>query len=272
MLSLAINQMTSPGISFEELLNLAIESGCVGVEARNDLTAPLFSGMSAAEAGALARAKGVQILALAQLNEFNRHTAAKKDEAEQLIQQAADSGAGAVCLIPCNDGSDCQQPARAENLREALSGLAPLLRSAGIIGMVEPLGFSTASIRSKAEVVDAFNELDLGDCFKLVHDTFHHVVGGGGPFFPAHTGIVHISGVTDNLTNALELTDRSRGLVDSDDTLDNIGQIRALTRGGFSGPVSMEAFAPQVKDVAALATNLRDSFNFIKSGLAAEVA
>jgi len=43
LLSLAINHMTTPASSFEELLSLAVENGCAGVEVRNDLEQPLFA-------------------------------------------------------------------------------------------------------------------------------------------------------------------------------------------------------------------------------------
>jgi len=68
------------------------------------------------------------------------------------------------------------------------------------------------------------------------------------------------------------MADTHRGLVDCDDVLDNTGQIKAMINGGFNGSVSMEAFAPQVHESPDLAAQLRDSFNFINSGLATVVA
>jgi len=147
LLSLAVNHMTSPGATFEELLNLAQQNSCVGVEVRNDLETPMFSGMGAAEAGALVAEKGLRILGLAQLNDFNRFTPGRKSLVQQLIQQAAECNAEAICLIPCNDGEDCEKAIRAENLCAALTELAPLLRAAGVKGYIEPLGFITSSLR-----------------------------------------------------------------------------------------------------------------------------
>jgi len=272
LLSLAINHMTTPASSFEELLSLAVENGCAGVEVRNDLEQPLFSGMSATKAGLMAKASGIRILGIAQLTEFNCWSAEKAEQARQLIQLASESNAEAVCLIPRNDGNDCEPAIRVKNLREALTGLAPLLRSAGIKGLIEPLGFTTASLTSKAEVVEVIVQLDVADCFQLVHDTFHHYLAGGGPVFPACTGIVHVSGISDRTVSAKNMADTHRGLVDCDDVLDNTGQIKAMINGGFNGSVSMEAFAPQVHESPDLAAQLRDSFNFINSGLATVVA
>jgi len=268
LLSLAINHMTSPASSFEELLDLAAENRCVGVEVRNDLADPVFSGMSASVAGALARDRGIRILGIAQLSDFNCVSVAKTAEAQQLIQLAAESDAEAICLIPRNDGKDCEPTVRIKNLTDALTRYAPLLRSAGIKGLIEPLGFNTSSLRSKTEVVDTINQLNLTDCFQLVHDTFHHTLAGGGPFFPAQTGIVHVSGVTDTQVAIAELTDAHRVLVDSDDILDNTGQLTAIIAAGYNGPVSMEVFAPEVQSSPDLAEQLCDSFKFINSEIA----
>jgi len=267
LLSLAINHMTSPGSSFEKLLELAVENDCDGVEVRNDLAEPIFSGADAAAAGAIAKAHGVRILGIAQLNEFNCVSASKIAEAEALIQQAVESNAEAICLIPRNDGQECQPADRIRNLRNACLKLAPLLRSSGIRGMIEPLGFITSSIRSKAEVAEVITELEVADCFSLVHDTFHHFVAAEKMTFSQLTGIVHVSGVTDTGVAAPEMNDTHRGLVDNNDRLDNVGQLKALIDGGYSGCVSMEAFAPQVHAATDLNKRLSDSFNYLISAV-----
>ena len=82
--------------------------------------------------------------------------------------------------------------------------------------------------------------------FKLVHDTFHHHLAGGGPIFPEHTGIVHISGVVDPALKPEEMQDGHRILVDADDRLGNIEQIRALLDAGYDGAFSYEPFSPEV--------------------------
>lgn len=267
MLSLAINHMSAPGTSFDELLELAVANNCVGVEVRNDLAEPIFSGMDAATAGERAKTCGVRILGIAQLNEFNCISANKIVEAEKLIQLAVDCNAGAIALIPRNDGQQCEPADRIQNLRNALLQLAPLFRAAGIKGMVEPLGFLSSSIRSKAEVVNVITELDVADCVLLVHDTFHHYMAGEKRIFPSHTGMVHVSGVADTTVASAELTDAHRGLVDRNDRLDNTGQLKALIDGGYEGPISMEAFAPQVHAATDFNKQLSDSFNYLISAV-----
>ena len=71
MLPFAINHMTLARRSYAELLDVAQALGCVGVEVRNDLPQPLFDGRSPEEAGEMARAKGLRILALADDTEAN---------------------------------------------------------------------------------------------------------------------------------------------------------------------------------------------------------
>ena len=55
MVQFALNHMTVARLGFAELVALAADLGCVGIEVRNDLPQPLFDGMDPAEAGALAR-------------------------------------------------------------------------------------------------------------------------------------------------------------------------------------------------------------------------
>jgi len=105
-------------------------------------------------------------------------------------------------------------------LKTAFGEVLPMLRAHGIMGMIEPLGFEICLLRSKA--------MGGADTLKLVHDTFHNHLVGGGAIFPDHTGIVHVSGVTDTSVAVSDLRDGHRVLVDAVDRLGNVGQIRAL--------------------------------------------
>ena len=71
---------------------------------------------------------------------------------------------------------------------DALTALAPLLRSTGVVGLVEPLGFPECSLRLKREALDAIDAVEGADVFKLVHDTFHHHVAGETEIFPGPDG------------------------------------------------------------------------------------
>ncbi len=271
LLDFAVNHMSLASASFRQLLACASSLGCVGVELRTDLTSELFDGMSAQDASAAAQQHGLRILALSEVCAFNDFSDSKHDEAEALIQLAVGCGAEAISLIPRNDGRGCAEGERQENLQKALLGLQPLLEAHDLVGLIEPLGFTRCSLRSKREAVDAINGLNVGHCFKLVHDTFHHYLAGGD-VFPEHTAVVHVSGVTDISVSNTEMRDSHRVLVDANDRLGNIEQLDALHASGYRGPVSFEAFSPTVHQLAEPALALRESISFIESNQAVKAA
>lgn len=272
MLRLALNHMTVARMGFADLVDLAARLGCMGIEARNDLPQPLFDGMPPSEAGALARERGLRLLALAEVKRFNDWSADKAAEARALMRIAREAGAEGVALIPRNDNLGMGNGERQANLRVALRELAPMLRDHGLKGYVEPLGFAACALRHKGEAVEAIEALDATDVLCLVHDTFHHHLAddgqGAGPIFPTLTGIVHISGVTDPVA-APEMTDAHRVHVDARDRLGNVAQLRALMAAGWDGPVSVEAFAPSVHAAADPGALLSESFAYLRSQLGA---
>lgn len=271
-LPLALNHMTVPGMAFSDLLMLASDLGCVGVELRNDLDQPLFDGKSASEAKAEAGSCKTELLALAEVKNFNRWSEEVASSATSLIRIASDCGASAVCLIPVNDGTGCGNGERQANLRVAIRNLQPLLEERQIVGLIEPLGFGTCSLRFKEEAVDAIEGLSAANQFRIVHDTFHHFIAGETSFFPTHTGIVHISGVIDPAPSVDEMSDADRVLVEPGDRLDNLGQLAVLLDQGYAGPASFEAFAPEIHGLTDPRTALFQSIEFIESHLAREAA
>jgi 2-keto-myo-inositol isomerase len=268
MTAFALNHMTVARMSYVQLLDTAAALGCIGVEVRNDLPQPLFDGMDSAEAGALARSKGLRILAVAEVKRFNDWSDDKAAEALALMKIAQAAGAEAVSLIPRNDNLGMGNGERQAALRVALKALLPMLEDHGLTGMVEPLGFAICALRYKSEAVEAIEALGGKGRFKLVHDTFHHALAHGGDYFPDHTGIIHISGVIDHNVTLGQMTDAHRILVDPADRLGNVDQIAQLANLGFVGPVSFEAFAPQVHASATVQADLAASIQFIREGLA----
>lgn len=271
MTSFALNHMTVARMPFMGLLDLAADLGCTGVEVRNDLGTPLFDGLDPAEAGAMAQDKGLRILALAEVKRFNDWSDDKAREAADLMAIAVACGAEAVSLIPRNDNLGMGNGERQGALRVALKALAPMLEAHGLVGLVEPLGFPICALRFKSEAIEAIEALGVTERFRLVHDTFHHHLAGGGPLFPAHTGIVHVSGVTDDLLPE-EMGDAHRVLVDGADRLGNLNQLAALVDAGWDGPVSFEAFAPATIADPDPRASLGRSMEFIRAGLAAKAA
>lgn len=267
MLPLALNHMTVARLDYVGLLDLAARLGCVGVEVRNDLPQALFDGLGPAEAGRMARDRGLRLLAVAEIKRFNDWSAEKAREARELMHIAATAGAEAVSLIPRNDGQGMGNGERQANLRLALKDLQPMLEDHGLIGLIEPLGFAVCALRSKTEAVEAIEALNATGRFKLVHDTFHHTLAGGGPIYAGHTGMVHVSGVTEPGLGIDEMGDGHRVLVDQRDRLGNLDQLRALKDAGYSGPVSMESFAKDVHDLSDPGAALALSFSFMRSSM-----
>jgi 2-keto-myo-inositol isomerase len=269
--SFAINHMAVPGRRWDALLDMARALGCVGVELRNDLGRPLFDGDDPAQVREKAHADGLRIVGLSQVYPFNDWSDAVRAEVEALIADAVACGAETISLIPRNDGRGLGNGERQANLRLALREIAPLLDGTGLVALVEPLGFATSSLRRKAEAVEAIESLGLADRFKLVHDTFHHCLAGGGPLFPTHTGIVHISGVVDPHVAVGEMLDGHRVLVDGRDRLGNIDQIAALREAGYRGVYSFEPFSPDVHALADPEAALRESMGFVRDALQVSV-
>lgn len=262
-MNIAINHMTVPGLRYDGLFALAKRLRCIGVELRNDLTQPLFNGDAPGIVAAKARDHGVRIVGLSQIYPFNDWSDARRADVDVLIQTASACGAETISLIPRNDGWGLGQGERIANLRLALREIAPMLAAAGMTALVEPLGFESSSLRSKAETIEVIESLGVARHYKLVHDTFHHHLAGGGPLFPEHTGIVHVSGVVDAGLAVSDMRDAHRALVDEADRLGNIAQIEALLAAGYAGPISYEAFSPAVHALSDPESALRCSIAFM---------
>lgn len=271
MLKRALNHMAAPGLAWREFLDLAAGLGCVGVEFRNDLPGDLFDGASPESVRAEADKAGLRILALAEVKAFNNWSDEKRDEAAALIKVAKACGAEKVSLIARNDNLGMGVKERRDQLLTALGGLKPLLEKAELVGLIEPLGFETCALRDKGEAVDAIEAVGGRGRFVIVHDTFHHRAAGGGAFFPEHTGIVHISGVTEKGLSDSELRDPMRKFVDADDQIGNVEQLATLLSAGYDGPVSFEPFNPGVLALSDPSSALERSFRYIETKLESRV-
>jgi 2-keto-myo-inositol isomerase len=272
MIPFALNHMTVARLSFRDLVALAARLGCVGIEVRNDLQQPLFDGLDPQEAGEMIRAAGLRLLAVAEVKRFNDWSDDKAAEARALMKIAQAAGAEAVSLIPRNDNQGMGNGERQAALRVALKGLKPMLEDHDLIGLVEPLGFEICALRYKTEAVDGIEAVGGKGRFRLVHDTFHHALAHGGPIFPEHTGIVHVSGVIDQQVSLSQMRDLHRVLVTPGDRLGNIEQLAALLAAGWNGAVSYEAFSPEVHGYADPEAQLARSFTIVREGLAARAA
>ena len=266
--SFALNHMAAPSLRMDAFFALCRKVGAAQAEIRNDLAGnAIMDGTPAAEIGGQARNAGVSLISINALQRFNEWTPAREVEAIELADYAQAAGAAALVLVPVNDGSGRADGERQKNARTALRALKPILSDRGVVGLVEPLGFAICSLRSKREAVDAIADIDGVGAFGLVHDTFHHFLAGEPALFAKMTGLVHISGVTDEEVGVDDMRDPHRMLVDEKDRLDNIGQIRALQSAGYAGPLSFEPFSPAVHELDDPARALAKSIAFIRARL-----
>lgn len=262
----ALNHMTAPTMPIADLFDFALSLGIDAVEIRNDLAGnAILDGTKPGEIRKLAEDRGIEIISINALQRFNEWTEPRAREADELVAYARDCGAKALVLVPKNDGTGRAEGRRQQNLREALAALKPLLQEAGVTGLVEPLGFTICSLRSKQEAAEAIEAVDGTGAFKLVHDTFHHHLAGEAALFPAMTGLVHMSGVTDPAVSVADMRDSHRVLVDDDDRLDTVGQIRALRAASYGGPLSFEPFAPSVHALTDPGAAVRESIDYIRA-------
>lgn len=269
----ALNHMVAPQLDLVSFFRLARSLGLTGVEIRNDIAGQaILDGASAATVRAKAEAAGVSILTINALQRFNDWTSEREREARALIQYARDCGAAALILVPVNDGSGRGDGERQANVRTALTTLKPMLEDAGIIGLVEPLGFEICSLRSKREAVQAIRTVLGENVFRVTHDTFHHHLAGEPDLFPEFTGLVHISGVDDPNVAIRDMRDAHRVLVDARDRIGNVEQIAALTAAGYRGPFSFEPFADELRTLTDPAAAISKSIEFVRGQLAAQAA
>lgn len=258
----AINHISAPNLPLGQFFALVRELGCHEVEIRNDLP-DVLGAMTPRAVRAEAEAAGITILSINALYPFNLWQGDLPDRAERMADYAAECGAAALVMCPLNDGNKVAH----SQVVAALDAMAPILTQRGLTGLVEPLGFPVSSLRSKAEAIAAITEAGGAGCYRLMHDTFHHHLAGETEFFPGRTGLVHISGVTDPSVAVADMLDAHRVLVDADDRLGNVAQIRALLAAGYEGPFSFEPFATEVHDLDDPKSALQASIDWIRSQL-----
>lgn len=258
----AINHITAPKLSLEEFFATARKLGLAEVEIRNDLP-DIVGSMEPAEVKAAAEKAGVTIISINALYPFNVWSGDLPERAVTMADYAAAIGAKALVMCPLNDGTAVSF----DDLVLALKAMKPILVERGLTGLVEPLGFPVSSLRTKAEAIRAIDAADGADIYRLVHDTFHHHLANEPDFFPERTGLVHISGVVDPAVSVADMLDAHRVLVDGDDRLENIAQIRTLEAAGYDGPYSFESFAAEVHALSDPAVAVKHSIDHISRAL-----
>jgi 2-keto-myo-inositol isomerase len=244
----ALNQKAAPKLGFAAFLDLAAELGCVGVEPRNDLGRPIFDGIEPARAGQMARERGLRFIGLSEVYPFNDWNEDRHAAVTRLIKTAQAAGAETISLIPRVDGREGDCAERATTLRSVLAEILPMLHGTGVVGLVEPIGFSTSSIKFQREATQAIEGLGADGRLGIVHDTFQHALAGDADIFVRHIRSVHISGIGGGSGILTDSLDAQRVLVDESDRTGASGQVKSLLEAGYTGAFSYECTSPLVQN------------------------
>lgn len=254
----AMNHIVAPRLPLPDFLAMVRRLGITEVEIRNDIP-DVITGWKPAAVRRAAADAGVTLISINALYPFNLWQDDLPDRAARLADYAAEAGVRALVLCPLNDGRRVEPQATAA----ALGALAGLLRERGLAGLVEPLGFPVSSMRTLHEGAAAIDAAGAADVFTLLHDTFHHHLAGETGVLPQRIGLVHLSGVTEPGLATDAMLDRHRGLVDAQDRVGNVAQVRELLAAGYEGAFSFEPFSPAVHDLPDPEAALRATMDFI---------
>lgn len=261
----ALNRTCAPHLPLADFISLAVASGVKAVEIRNDIEGREFAdGTPAREVKARLDGAGLAVASVNALQRFNEWTPERAKEAAAIISYAADLGAPGVVLCPVHNEDHGWSAADAErNLRDGLAKLAPILRDHGVIGYVEPLGMRGSTMKNQHMAVAAVGDVDGWDTYQLCYDTFQFFRCGDTVLHQDRIGLAHMSGISRKDLQPGALTEPDRGLVFIDDRVDNIGMLRNLVAGGYSGFISMEPFNPAVQQDPDLLSRLRASLEYV---------
>lgn len=264
-----LNRIISPSLDLENFFKLVRELELNTVELRNDLPgSKVLDDIPPQDVKALSEDYQVHILTINAAQQFNLGSIldAVNNDVKELIRTASAVGCQGIVLCPNNDRDDGRTPDQCyQDTVAALKRIGPLFKEAGIKGYVEPLGFEECSLRSKETAIHAIRESGE-DVYQIVHDTFHHFLGPDEKVFPAETGLVHISGVEEDMDPA-QFRDEHRILIGTGDVIGNRTQISALENQGYEGFYSFEPFGSKVQQMSpeALSYALEESLKLLQS-------
>jgi len=278
----SLNRIIAPALSLKDFARLGSGLGLSKIELRNDLpgkreTKDIIDGLKPAEARALLLDEGVSVLSINALQKFNL-PARRKDrieELKQMLELASAIDCPAIVLCPNNDKDD-GRTAREKytGTVEALIDYGPLFAEYSIAGYVEALGFGISSLASLPPIIEAIKASGYG-CYRTLFDTFHHYIGPddktifgmdglGASYEIPYTGLVHISGVEDDIPRD-QLRDSHRVLIGPSDKMENKELIKLLDSLGYPGAFSFEPFSAEIQKLPPekLAQEIEASLGYI---------
>ena len=262
-ISFAVNQIILPDSPFENFISFVQKLNIDAIEIRNDIKTNLIEENDPIKIKNICEENSIKILSINALQKFNFWNKDREKELISLCKYADKANINAIVLVPLNDGSINSPKEQIQLLEQSLINIFKIINDFNVFGLVEPLGFSHSSLRFKSLAVNIINGLQLNK-LNIVHDTFHHALAGENKFFPSLTGLVHISGVS-NMYKNIELNDDHRSIIDNNDIIENINQIKKLCNSNYQGFFSFEPFSNTLIKEKNIFQIVHNSFNYIDS-------
>jgi 2-keto-myo-inositol isomerase len=265
----ALNRTCSPDKSLTEFIALAKAAGVDAIEVRNDIPGREFSdGTKAEDLRAMLDDAGLRLASINALQRFNDWDSDRESEAVSLARYAAALGAPGIVLCPVVDvAHGWSEQQLAESLRHSLRKLRPILLEHGVTGYVEPLGMRGSTMKRQGAAAAAVIDVAGWDAYRICHDAFQFYRCGDTEMFPDRIGLVHISGIDRTDLAPDDLTEPDRGLVDRQDSVGVVRQLRSLIDRGYAGYISIEPFKPAVQQDPDLASRLSECLGYVQSEL-----
>ena len=265
----SLNRTVAPNLPLDDFLSLAARVGAEAVEIRNDIEGQEFAnGVPAADVRQRIADQGLKVASINALQRFNDWTVERERETKALFAYAAALGAPGIVLCPVIDArhgwSDTELGLK---LRESLTAIKAIAQDTGVIGYVEPLGMLDSTLRRQSLAVEAILDVDGAGPLGLCYDTFQYYRASDSQLFPAHIGLVHISGITRSDISREALIEPDRGFVDSKDICGTVEQLRSIRARGYAGYISMEPFDPVIQARTDITEELRLSLEYVRQAL-----
>ena len=250
-----LNRIMCPTLDMEEFFQLTNELGLNWVELRNDINGgKIIDFYSIQEIRNLAKQYNIQICSINALQRFNnlQEIDKIKEELNYLLTLAKNIYCQAIVLCPMNEENDHRCPE--EQYHETIYILKELINvfeDFGIMGYIEPLGFTTSSLSSVVSAMKVMKEVGYKG-YKIVYDTFHHTIGPDDLNLLAReydiqfTGLMHLSSITTEIP-LNQYRDEHRNMDFSRDRINNKEQVDFFVNRGYQGVISFEPFTEEIQ-------------------------
>lgn len=266
----ALNRIIYPHAPLKDFIDLALVCGISKIELRNDLEGGrIIDSLSSNELSSICKSEGVEIISVNAVQKFNlpANFINAREEIKEISSLCNEINCSSIVLCPNNEIDD--KRTSAEFLRDTIDALnfyASTFRDYELTAYIEPLGFPECSIRTKRDAMEAIQKSDCPEIYKIIHDTFHHFLSSELEYYFEATGLVHISGVSEDIKKSA-VKDEHRILINCNDKMDSLKQIHILEESGYPGLYSFEPFATSVQKMSKsdLIKAVNNSLNYIIS-------